>query len=241
MQPRKFIPLEFLTQAQIRSVRVRAAKDRGTHSEQEWLEVIAECEGKCVSCGDDGPIEKDHAIPVAYEGSTEAIWNIQPLCRKCNASKKDASIRNWRMEKRIEQKLDAGEKAWLFTMIDHALQAEQTKASLDGWNPPDVEPKFVSEHVMSYIVDAAVAEMGRIRKDNVIPEGFEEKKLRSLADFLQEYHPMDAHSWAEAFNLPQSPDEIMTKLMPEWVNMPEEDRIKIMLDLRKGLSHVHDI
>lgn len=46
---------------------------------------------RCVRCGGQftsKEIEIDHRIP-KRDGGTDDIWNLQPLCRRCNRSKRD--------------------------------------------------------------------------------------------------------------------------------------------------------
>ena len=70
-----------------RSERLSRARDKGTHTAAEWEALIAVFDGRCVKCGANGhrPV-KDHIIPI-YQGGSDSIENLQPLCRTCNASK----------------------------------------------------------------------------------------------------------------------------------------------------------
>lgn len=46
---------------------------------------------RCVSCGGlfrKDEIEIDHRIP-KRDGGTDDLWNLQPMCRHCNRSKRD--------------------------------------------------------------------------------------------------------------------------------------------------------
>ncbi len=80
--------------AEIRNQRVRDARARGTHSEDEWVELVARFDGRCVICGcNKERMEKDHILPL-YMGGSDAIGNLQPLCRACNASKGPSTF-NW--------------------------------------------------------------------------------------------------------------------------------------------------
>lgn len=56
------------------------------HTLDEWMALLAKHEGKCAVCGSTDDICIDHVIPLS-KGGTDAIENIQPLCRMCNASK----------------------------------------------------------------------------------------------------------------------------------------------------------
>ena len=73
--------------SRLRAERMAAARDAGTHTESEWLEMVSFFGGRCVKCGASEPLHKDHIIPVYQLGSSDAIWNIQPLCGPCNQAK----------------------------------------------------------------------------------------------------------------------------------------------------------
>lgn len=72
-----------------RSKRLRAAREKGTHTRSEWT-ALADVFGKCVNCGIPyhklfgGKPTKDHIIPLCT-GGCDCIANIQPLCRNCNS------------------------------------------------------------------------------------------------------------------------------------------------------------
>jgi 5-methylcytosine-specific restriction endonuclease McrA len=75
--------------AWIRSVRLQAARAKGTHTESEWLRMVSAFQCRCVMCGaqmEASEIQKDHIIPI-YQGGSDGIENLQPLCRPCNTSK----------------------------------------------------------------------------------------------------------------------------------------------------------
>lgn len=72
-----------------RSQRMILAREKGIHTKAEWLEMKEFFHHTCVKCnGESGllNVDKDHIIPV-YQGGSDSIKNIQPLCAKCNASK----------------------------------------------------------------------------------------------------------------------------------------------------------
>lgn len=71
---------------QTRSQRLIAARKLGTHTEAEWYQLLAFCEGKCVRCGATDSLVKDHIKPI-YQGGSDSILNLQPLCATCNRSK----------------------------------------------------------------------------------------------------------------------------------------------------------
>ena len=74
-----------------RSERLSAARKKGTHTSEEWQEMVSFFGGRCVRCGaDDAPV-KDHIVPI-YQGGCDSIRNLQPLCRHCNSSKGPENI-----------------------------------------------------------------------------------------------------------------------------------------------------
>lgn len=70
----------------IRHRRMMVARRIGRHSTQQWKQLVSSVGGVCVRCGSDGPLEKDHIVPVSRGGS-DGIDNLQPLCIRCNRVK----------------------------------------------------------------------------------------------------------------------------------------------------------
>ena len=70
-----------------RSQRLKAAKERGSHTTEQWETLLHACGSKCVRCGADTGIVKDHITPI-HQGGSDAITNLQPLCRPCSSGKK---------------------------------------------------------------------------------------------------------------------------------------------------------
>jgi hypothetical protein len=76
--------------------KVRRAREKGAigeHSEEEWLLVLEEFEGKCAYCGEDADT-RDHVIPLT-KGGSDFIENIVPACRSCNSSKQNKYLAEW--------------------------------------------------------------------------------------------------------------------------------------------------
>jgi 5-methylcytosine-specific restriction endonuclease McrA len=83
-----------MTNKEIRSLRLAEAKRKGTHTKEEWENLKKEFNYECVKCGRIGyHLDRDHIIPI-YQGGSDAIENIQPLCAWCNSSKGPDSF-NW--------------------------------------------------------------------------------------------------------------------------------------------------
>ena len=90
----------------IRSIRIAAARAKGTHTEALWVSLVAAFGCRCVMCGESmqaSDIQKDHIVPI-YQGGSDGIENLQPLCRPCNASKGPDNT-NW-VEYRMERGFD---------------------------------------------------------------------------------------------------------------------------------------
>lgn len=72
---------------ELRSSRMTEARAKGTHTPEQWEAMKAWHNETCVRCGATGlEIVRDHIVPV-YQGGSDGIENIQPLCRHCNAAK----------------------------------------------------------------------------------------------------------------------------------------------------------
>lgn len=72
-----------------RRKREKLAKSKGDHSIEEWERMKSFFDNTCANCfGEKGLkfVEKDHIIPL-YQGGSNSIKNIQPLCAKCNCGK----------------------------------------------------------------------------------------------------------------------------------------------------------
>ena len=83
----------------MRDLRLRVARGKGRHKKWEWEELCNEFGNRCVRCGIKGKaLEKDHIIPI-YQGGSDLITNIQPLCKECNTSKGPESF-NWAERRR---------------------------------------------------------------------------------------------------------------------------------------------
>ena len=69
--------------------RALLAGNGGSYTEEEWEDLKASYNYRCLSCGRVEPEIKltiDHVIPITLGGSND-ITNIQPLCGSCNKRK----------------------------------------------------------------------------------------------------------------------------------------------------------
>lgn len=73
-----------------RTARLRGAT--GSHTREEWMALVERCGNRCACCGLPKKLTRDHIVPLVAGGS-DSIDNIQPLCRECNSSKRDRTIR----------------------------------------------------------------------------------------------------------------------------------------------------
>jgi 5-methylcytosine-specific restriction endonuclease McrA len=67
--------------------RARKRGNGGSYSAKEWRDLCDRYGNFCIGPGPHGgELEPDHVIPLVKNGPND-IGNIQPLCRRCNASK----------------------------------------------------------------------------------------------------------------------------------------------------------
>ena len=93
------------TDGRSRAARVKAAKERGTHTKEEWEAMQAYFKHACVACGAQAlTLVKDHIIPL-YKHGSDAINNIQPLCQSCS-SRKAGHIIDYRLRYAQEHDLE---------------------------------------------------------------------------------------------------------------------------------------
>lgn len=77
---------------QTRAQRLSAAREKATHTNEEWSQMVSFFDHTCVRCGArETELVQDHIVPL-YQGGCDGIQNIQPLCRRCNSSKGPEAI-----------------------------------------------------------------------------------------------------------------------------------------------------
>ncbi len=134
-----------LTNKELRAARMTSARAKGTHTKEEWHALREFCEFKCVACGADGHQDRDHIIPV-YQGGSDSIDNIQPLCARCNAAKgpdrTDHRASGWSafVQRPLGDRLAPSNQTPVTSnQTPVARKKEKTTASPTA--PPDVDPQ----------------------------------------------------------------------------------------------------
>lgn len=132
--------------AATRSQRLAAARAIATHTKAEWLALVDACGNACVRCGGAGVV-KDHITPI-YQGGSDGIDNLQPLCQSCNSSKgpenKDFRPEDWR--ERLRERLRNAYE----TSANHKPVTNSHKKAKDKGAPapdlfPSVDPVVVAD------------------------------------------------------------------------------------------------
>ena len=70
----------------LRRSRLMEARILGTHTKEEWRDMVDASGSTCAKCGTFALCQKDHIVPL-YQGGSDSIKNLQPLCPRCNHSK----------------------------------------------------------------------------------------------------------------------------------------------------------
>lgn len=83
LKPEQYAKMS-LKNAHIRRTRIMGGY--GSFTEEEWEAIKKKFNCRCLCCGKEKKLERDHVIPISKHG-TNTIDNIQPLCKSCNASK----------------------------------------------------------------------------------------------------------------------------------------------------------
>lgn len=79
------------SRSKLHAYKARRRGNGGVFSPEEWDALCELFENRCLSCGEQKPLTRDHVIPVS-KGGTNTIDNLQPLCLSCNCSKGDKEI-----------------------------------------------------------------------------------------------------------------------------------------------------
>lgn len=71
--------------------RIQKTGNGGSHTLLEWVALCERYEYRCLACGRQKKLTRDHIIPISRAGRDD-IENIQPLCRPCNSRKGQQTI-----------------------------------------------------------------------------------------------------------------------------------------------------
>ena len=205
---------------ELRRQRVKAAKEKGTQSKEEWWALVAACGGACVRCGTVGVVQKDHIVPV-YQGGSDSLNNIQPLCARCNSQKgpEDTDHRpgDWRanVERTLSERLPENEVgAQLPT--NHEPRTTSPLPSVGKKKPPTVAaaplPDWLPADLWARFLEARVA-----MKARATPHG-QQLLLAELTKLRQQGHDPTgvleqsiARSWRGLFPVRDPPQQTATK------------------------------
>ena len=71
-----------------RALDMQAARERGTHTRDEWRLKVVASGRRCAYCLHiiPGKVQKDHRTPISRGGS-DGIDNLAPCCLRCNSTK----------------------------------------------------------------------------------------------------------------------------------------------------------
>jgi 5-methylcytosine-specific restriction endonuclease McrA len=82
--------------------RSRRRLAEGHFTAEEWISLIAQYGGACGYCGETGPLQADHRVPL-MRGGTNYIENIIPACARCNQRKHAAGEQEFRERLALER------------------------------------------------------------------------------------------------------------------------------------------
>lgn len=184
-------------QAETRSQRMSQAKERGQHTKEQWSALRAFCGDKCVRCGGEGEIVKDHIIPIYQDGS-DSIENLQPICRRCNAQKGPETI-------------DHRPEGWSEVVFESSKTSSRTtsKTSSKHLTPqpqPQPQPEDQDQKIMSskesdddkVMIDTAFELWHRIASEFQLPMVAKQSPARKkkLLNILKNHGGLEAWAFA---------------------------------------------
>lgn len=84
-----------------RRARLASACSPGV-SDRDWRRLLRRYRFTCAYCGDCGFLTMDHIVPIA-RGGRHSIGNVLPACGRCNSSKRDRLLFEWRVRLRARR------------------------------------------------------------------------------------------------------------------------------------------
>ena len=97
--------LNHLPQVAEKAHRYRAKKRLNGVYKVSDKELIRLYSSPCIACGTTERVTIDHIIPIA-RGGTHSIGNLQSLCLKCNSSKNDRTMSEWKFQILLKRNQD---------------------------------------------------------------------------------------------------------------------------------------
>ena len=91
--------VKIANRAKVKRYRARKLGATGSHTREEFLELVLRFDNFCPACGErfaTSDFTEDHIVPLSCGGSNN-ISNIQPLCHPCNSGKRNKT-KNYRTE-----------------------------------------------------------------------------------------------------------------------------------------------
>jgi uncharacterized protein YdaU (DUF1376 family) len=127
---------------ELRQERLEKTREKATHTLAEWEALKQACGNACVKCGD-VPVVKDHITPI-YQGGSDGIENLQPLCQSCNSAKGPEAVDYRPSEGLAVVKRLLSERS--HNTSDRSTNAAETPNGRLAPNPnPNPNPKIIDE------------------------------------------------------------------------------------------------
>lgn len=67
---------------------------------RDWRRTLERYGHACAYCGSRGPLTQDHVVPLS-RGGRHSIGNLVPACGRCNSSKRNKLLVEWRARKAV--------------------------------------------------------------------------------------------------------------------------------------------
>lgn len=84
----------------------------GEYTLEQWLTLCELFNWTCPSCNEHfNSLQVDHIVPLTWEGTSNWITNIQPLCKSCNTGKSNHHATDYRNEE---------VKSWAYSQMELA-------------------------------------------------------------------------------------------------------------------------
>lgn len=230
-----------VTSGDLRSDRLAKARQLARHSVEQWNAVVLACGGACVICGVTGRVVKDHIKPI-YQGGSDGIENLQPLCDRCN-SKKGPDSTDHRPEsiKLLAKRLANGDldcdcDSSSSSAVDLSPKegSDQKIAEIAKHHPKIPDHVHIACGVEGLIIEAVVRHGYEKVLDGTLRMEAEFKK-RPKVDFKfvpppEKFYPrseylLDSEAWRGENSGPQNVDEKY---------IPESEKRKRELNARKA-------